>query len=77
MFGDTGQGVKGRCCIMATIRCKKCGDVITSRHTHDFVTCKCGSVSVDGGDDYLRTCYPAEPAEEWYEVVGVQGCSTL
>ena len=36
------------------IRCKKCGDVLTSDYTHDFKTCSCGAVSVDGGRDYLR-----------------------
>src|SRR3990167_9384214 len=35
-------------------RCKKCGDVIESKHVHDFVTCKCGAISVDCGKDYLR-----------------------
>ena len=36
------------------IRCAKCLDILTSRHVHDFVTCSCGSVSVDGGNDYYR-----------------------
>ena len=36
------------------IRCKKCGDVIESYSVHDFKYCKCGSVAVDGGHDYLR-----------------------
>lgn len=34
--------------------CKKCGDYIRSKHRHDFVTCECGSVSVDGGSHYVR-----------------------
>ena len=38
------------------IQCKKCNDIIESKTTHDFVTCKCGAVSVDGGKDYLRRC---------------------
>ena len=38
-------------------RCKLCGDVIESKTRHDFVTCSCGAVSVDGGHDYLRRCY--------------------
>lgn len=36
------------------IRCRACDDVIFSRHRHDFVTCKCGKVSVDGGMEYAR-----------------------
>lgn len=35
-------------------RCKLCGDIIESTHRHDFVTCSCGNVSVDGGHDYIR-----------------------
>lgn len=35
-------------------QCLMCLDVIESRHTHDFVTCKCGNLAVDGGLDYLR-----------------------
>ena len=36
------------------IKCKHCGEVIESRHAHDFKTCKCGRVFVDGGRDYIR-----------------------
>ena len=35
-------------------RCRKCGDVIESKHVHDFVWCKCGQIFVDGGHEYLR-----------------------
>lgn len=35
-------------------QCRKCGDIIESVHRHDFVTCECGSISIDGGKDYLR-----------------------
>jgi ribosomal protein S27AE len=35
-------------------KCAECGDVIESRHRHDFVWCKCGSIAVDGGHDYIR-----------------------
>lgn len=35
-------------------RCRKCGDVIVSRFRHDFVMCECGSIAVDGGNDYMR-----------------------
>ena len=36
------------------IKCKKCGEIIESTYRHNFVTCKCGACSVDGGHDYLR-----------------------
>ena len=38
-------------------KCLKCGDVIESKHRHDYVTCSCGNVSVDGGTDYLRRSF--------------------
>ena len=36
------------------VRCNKCGDEPFSAHRHDFKSCECGAVSVDGGMDYLR-----------------------
>lgn len=36
------------------VRCNHCGDVIESKYRHDYVVCKCGCCSVDGGHDYLR-----------------------
>ena len=36
------------------IKCNKCGDVIESTSVHDFKWCKCKSVAVDGGHQYLR-----------------------
>lgn len=35
-------------------RCLVCEEVIESVSRHDFVSCKCGAISVDGGLDYLR-----------------------
>ena len=35
-------------------RCKKCGDYVRSNHRHDFRSCSCGAVSVDGGSWYAR-----------------------
>lgn len=36
------------------IKCNKCGDVIESVSVHDFKWCKCKTVAVDGGHEYLR-----------------------
>lgn len=36
------------------LKCKKCGDIIESTFRHDFKYCKCGSIFIDGGYDYLR-----------------------
>ena len=35
-------------------KCNKCGDVIESLSRHDFKTCSCGAISVDGGHDYIH-----------------------
>ena len=40
--------------IQNAVNCLSCGDLIVSKHRHDFVTCTCGSISVDGGQSYLR-----------------------
>ena len=40
--------------IQNAVQCISCGDFIVSKHRHDFVTCTCGTISVDGGQDYLR-----------------------
>lgn len=35
-------------------KCTKCDTVLESKHRHDFVTCKCGNISIDGGPEYSR-----------------------
>ena len=35
-------------------KCAKCGDIIESTYRHEFVSCKCGAIFVDGGNDYWR-----------------------
>lgn len=47
-------------------RCNECGDVIQSTHRHDFVACKCGSIFVDGGNEYLRAGGDKEDIEFLY-----------
>ena len=47
--------------IKNAIRCKHCGEIIESKSVHDFVTCSCGSCSVDGGHEYLRRCFVSRP----------------
>lgn len=36
------------------VKCKKCKDVIYSMYRHDYHSCSCGNVAVDGGRDYLK-----------------------
>lgn len=35
-------------------KCKKCGDIVESKHRHDFKWCKCGAFFLDGGKSYFR-----------------------
>ena len=44
------------------VQCTNCGDIIESRFHHEFVTCSCGRVSVDGGRDYLKRLAPSREA---------------
>jgi Zn finger protein HypA/HybF involved in hydrogenase expression len=50
--------------IRNSVRCLKCGEEIESTNRHDFVTCKCGNVSVDGGKDYLRRVFKSRDYED-------------
>lgn len=50
------------------IKCLKCGDIIESKHRHDYKTCSCGACAVDGGHDYLRRCGNLEDWEDMSEV---------
>ena len=46
--------------------CKTCGDIIESKTSHDFVTCSCGALSVDGGKDYIWRS--VTPGHKWLEM---------
>ena len=58
-------------------RCKICGDIIESVHVHDYKTCKCGKIAVDGGKEYLKRMFPSFPYQDWFEdlSVSVYDCS--
>jgi len=40
--------------IKNSAQCGLCGDIIFSNYRHDFVSCGCGNIFVDGGHDYFR-----------------------
>ena len=46
------------------VRCTPCGDTPYSAHRHDYKSCQCGAVHVDGGQDYLRRVGNYEEYEE-------------
>ena len=49
------------------IKCLHCGDIIKSKHTHDFKRCRCGKVYVDGGLSYMRRGFPEGNWQDHYE----------
>lgn len=48
------------------VRCLGCNDVIESKYRHDFRTCSCGGVHVDGGLDYTKRGW--RPGAEYEEL---------
>ena len=41
--------------VLSTATCKQCGDVLISRHRHDYVMCTCDNKTMlDGGTEYQR-----------------------
>ena len=59
------------------IRCKKCGDIIESKSVHDFKFCKCKSVAVDGGHEYLRRLGDLEDWDDLSEYEVVEDNTTI
>lgn len=39
------------------VQCLLCKDIIQSMYRHDFKWCKCESIAVDGGGQYLKLSY--------------------
>jgi len=52
---------------MNKIQCLHCGDIIESKHRHDFKSCICGKVFVDGGKACKRRGYPGGKPEDHYK----------
>lgn len=50
------------------VRCKKCNDIIESKHSNDFKKCKCGAIFLDGGNDYQRFGWGINQSEEKAEL---------
>jgi hypothetical protein len=42
---------------VTALKCPKCGDIIFNRAHHDFHSCSCGAISVDGGFEYFRCLF--------------------
>lgn len=56
MMGEKKAPFQGK-----PVKCRKCGDVIASRYYGEYVTCKCGAISVDQTPYYSR--YIGEPSD--------------
>ena len=54
------------------IQCKHCGEIIESKSIHNFVTCKCGTCSVDLGHYHLSRSYKHNPEEDFIELSEVE-----
>lgn len=54
---DRAQFAKSTKLTQNAARCLVCGDVVVSAHRHDFQTCQCGLLSVDGGLEYERRAF--------------------
>ncbi len=48
-------------------RCLLCSEIIESKHLHDFITCGCGNISVDGGTSYLKRSAKTDQYEDLSE----------
>jgi hypothetical protein len=35
-------------------KCKLCKDIIESKHEHDYAICRCGEISVEGGNENYK-----------------------
>ena len=42
---------------VSAIQCPKCKQWVYSRARHDFNSCSCGAVAIDGGFDYTKLSY--------------------
>lgn len=47
--------------LIRAVQCRKCLDVIISLYHHDYHTCSCGDIAIDGGRDYVRVGYTDTP----------------
>jgi hypothetical protein len=51
-------------------KCKGCLEILESTYRHDFVSCSCGNLSVDGGHDYPRRVFGQYGFEDMNVYIG-------
>ena len=57
--------------IKNAFKCLYCNDIIESKHQHEYTTCKCGAMSIDGGTSYIRLVGDLDMMENMCEVIDV------
>ena len=57
--------------IKNAFKCLYCGDVIESKHQHEYTTCQCGKSSCDGGTSYIRLVGDLDMMQNMCEYVEV------
>lgn len=58
--------------IRNSARCLRCNTEIESTHRHDFVSCPCGTIAVDGGKDYIRRAGDIR-SSDWVDTSIIEG----
>jgi hypothetical protein len=48
-------------------KCLSCQDIIESQHRHDYISCFCGAISIDGGNEYWKQSGIEEDFQRIYE----------
>lgn len=43
--------------LLNQVKCNICNEIITSKHRHDYVSCNCGNLHIDGGIDYAKRSF--------------------
>jgi hypothetical protein len=50
------------------MHCLSCDEVIYSVNRHDYRTCSCGKVSIDGGKDYTKASFKKGAKWTWVNI---------
>lgn len=64
LIAEYNKGDPMKKIIVNKVRCKKCNDIIESKHSYDFKQCLCGAIFIDGGTDYQRFGWGINQSEE-------------
>lgn len=68
-LGGDAEDILGGRLVANRAQCLICYDTIESVHRHDYVTCSCGNLSVDGGLAYTRRVYRF--SEQYWEELSI------